>query len=132
MAVNRITDSEADVGTLVKGIVQDVERLAKQHIDLFKKDIREDLRQLRDAAIALGAGAVALLIGGVVLALALAEVLDLVTDRWAAFGLVGTLIVAIGGVLVFLGINRIKAATPVAEHTVETLEEDVQWMKDPK
>jgi hypothetical protein len=133
MAANRITDSEADLGTLVKGIVQDAERLAKQHIDLFKKDIKQDLRQFRDAAISLGAGAVVLLIGGVVLAMALAEgLVALNLPDWAAYGLVGIVIAAVGGALVFMGLNKIKQATPVAEHTVETLEEDVQWMKNPK
>jgi hypothetical protein len=51
---------------------------------------------------------------------------------WAAFGIVGVLVCVAGGVFLGLALQRMKAATPVAEKTLEELEEDAKWLTNPK
>jgi uncharacterized membrane protein YqjE len=138
MATNRLPDTESDgVGQLVKGIVQDMERLAQQHIALFKKDIQEDFTKLKEGAISLGLGLSVCLIGGVLLGICLSEsILKLFPDpnawRWAAYGMVGILVTGAGVFMLYQGGKQVEQATPVAEKTMGALEDDVKWLQQPK
>jgi uncharacterized membrane protein YqjE len=138
MATNRLSETESDsVGQIVKGIVQDVETLAQQHITLFKKDIQEDLRKLKEGAFSLGIGLAVCLIGALLLGIAVSElILKLFPDpnvwRWAAYAITGILVTGSGVFMLYMGGREVKEATPVAEKTMETLEEDVKWLKQPK
>jgi len=135
MDTNRISTAEPEVGTLIKGAFQDLEKLANQHIKLFKREITDDVTKAAERLVALIIGLNTLFVGVVVLAIGLA--LGLATwipslPTWAAFLIVGVLVCIGGGVLLFLAQNRFKAATPVAEKTIEELEEDAKWLKNPK
>jgi len=133
MDTNRITNAEPDVGTLIKGAFQDLEKLATQHIKLFKKEISDDVTKAGQGFLALIVGLNVLFIGGVLLAFALAHGLMLAgLPAWAAFLIVGVLVCAGGGVALFLALERFKAATPIAEKSLEELEEDAKWLKNPK
>jgi uncharacterized membrane protein YqjE len=136
MAANTSTANEtAGTGTLVKEIAKDVETLAHQHIRLLKADIKEDFRIIRDGAAALAVGVAVSLVGGVILAMAMAQLLALAFPEawdWAAYAIVGILTAGAGGVLLCMARRSLKEAAPPAEHTLEALEDDVQWMKNPK
>jgi hypothetical protein len=138
MATNRLPETEQseNVGALVKGIVQDLERLAQQHIELFKKDLRDDLHKMERGGISLGIGLGVCLIGGMLLGICFSElILRLFPDpalwRWAAYGIMGILITGFGGAMLYLGQREVKEATQVAEKTIEALEDDVKWMSKP-
>jgi len=134
MDTNRLTNAEPDVGTLIKGAFQDVERLATQHIQLFKKEITSDMTKAGEGFFALIVGLNVLFIGGVLLAFALAHGLTAATQMplWASYLIVGLLVCVGGGVSLYLALNRFKAATPIAEKSLEELEEDAKWLKNPK
>lgn len=136
MATNRLTENEsAGVGTLVKGIVEDLERLAIQHIKLLKKDVREDLAHLKAGLSSLTAGLVLVLIGGgmfgIMVALALLAIFpDL--PAWVAYGISGLIFVVGGGICVYCGQKQLQSAAFLAERTREALEEDAKWLNQPK
>jgi uncharacterized membrane protein YqjE len=139
MATNRISENESEgVGQLVKGIVQDMERLAQQHIALFKKDIQDDFKKIKEGAFSLGIGLGVGLIGALLLGMALSELILLLFPephelwRWAAYGIIGILITGAGGFLLYSGSREVEQATPVAEKTMETLEGDVKWLNQQK
>lgn len=135
MATNQLTEHEESVGLgeLIKGIAKDLESLATQHMRLFKKDLKEDLQKVREATAWLAVGLGVLLVGGALLGLMLVHGLIALEMRpWAAYGLVGVLFTGVGVVLLFVGRQRIKSAMPLADQTIETLEEDVKWLKNPK
>jgi len=71
MDTNRISTAEPDVGTLIKGAFQDVEKLATQHIKLFKEEITRDVTKAGEGLVSLIIGLNILFIGGVLLALGL-------------------------------------------------------------
>lgn len=136
MATNRLTDNEGvSVGELVSGIVKDLEALAVQHIRLFKKDLKEDFQKLREATLWLAVGLGVLLVGGAMLGLTLAYGLMALFPNlpaWAAYGLITVLFTAAGAGLLCMGRERIREATPLAEKTIETIQEDVQWANQSK
>lgn len=133
MDTNRISTAESDVGTLVKGAFEDVERLATQHIKLFKKELSDDMTKAAEGLVALLIGLNVLFVGAVLLAFAAAHgLMKAGLPDWAGYLIMGILVCIGGGVSLFLALNRFKAATPVAEKTVEALEEDAKWLKNPK
>jgi tetrahydromethanopterin S-methyltransferase subunit C len=134
MQTNHITDSESDVGTLVKAAIGDLERLATQHIKLFQTELKQDAAKAGQGIIALVIGLNVLSIGAVLLAAALALGMSAMFDLpwWAGFLVVGILVAAAGGISLFLARERFGAATPVVEKTREELEEDAKWLTNPK
>jgi uncharacterized membrane protein YqjE len=139
MATNRLSEAESEnVGQLVKGIVADVEKLAQQHIELFKKDMRDDLKKLKEGTFSLGLGLGVGLIGALLLGLALSNLILLLFPapldhwRWAAYGIIGILITGASAFMLYQGGKEVEKATPVAEKTMEALEDDVKWLKQPK
>jgi CHASE3 domain sensor protein len=133
MDTNRITNAESDVGTLIKGAFQDLEKLATQHIKLFKKELTEDAKKAGEGFLSLLIGLNVFFIGGVLLAFALAHGLkNAGLSDWAAYLLVGVLVCIGGGVALFLALNRLKAASNVAPKSLEEIEEDAKWLKNPK
>jgi len=133
MDTNRIANAEPDVGTLIKGAFQDLEKLAEQHIKLFKKEAKQDVAEAAQGFMALLVGLNVLFIGGVLLAFALAHgIMKAGLPEWAAYLTVGVLVCIGGGVALALALNRFKAAADVAPKTVEELEEDAKWLKNPK
>jgi sterol desaturase/sphingolipid hydroxylase (fatty acid hydroxylase superfamily) len=134
MDTNRISNAESDVGTLIKGAFQDVEKLAEQHIKLFKKELSDDVTQAAEGFVSLIIGLNVLFVGAVLLAFALAHGLMQATrmDPWLAYLIVGVLVCIGGGVALFLAQNRLKEASKGTPKTAEELEEDAKWLTNPK
>jgi Putative Actinobacterial Holin-X, holin superfamily III len=77
-----------------------------------------------------GAGVAALLTLGSLTAF-LILVLALAMPAWASALIVTALWAAVAGVLAFLGRERMnELGKPVPEKTIETVKEDVQWLKN--
>jgi len=127
-------NDDASLTTLVAGIVKDAQELFKQQVTLFKVEVQEDLRLTTQAAIALGIGLAVSLVGAIVLAFGLAELL-----HWAAGGpawvwslLVGVVVAAAGGVLVAGALQAFSKITPPLPETTEAIKETVEWQTKPK
>jgi CHASE3 domain sensor protein len=133
MDTNRISNAESDVGTLIKGAFQDLEKLATQHIKLFKKEVTEDVTKAGEGFVSLIIGLNVLFIGGVLLAFAVAHgIMKAGLPDWAAYLIVGVLVCIGGGVALFLAQNRLKEAAKGTPKTAEELEEDAKWLTNPK
>ncbi len=133
MDTNRISTTDQDVGTLIKGAFQDLERLATQHVKLFKKEIKEDAVNAGEGFVALIAGLNIFFIGGVLLAFAAAHgLMHAGLPDWAAYLVMGVLVCIGGGVALFLALNRLKAASKGAPKSMEEIEEDAKWLTNPK
>jgi hypothetical protein len=134
MDTNRIsTATDQDVGSLIKGAFQDLEKLATQHIKLFKKEIGDDMTKAGEGVVALIVGLNIFFVGGILLAFAASYgIMAAGLPAWAAFLIIGVVVCVLGGVAFFLAWNRFKAATPVAERSLKEVEEDAKWLTNPK
>jgi len=133
METNRITtaNAEADTSELLKGALQDLENLAKQHITLFKTEIKQDLARAKEGLVFFTAAVGFLLPGGVMLGLMLAHLLTTLAPNlplWGAYGIVFVVLAAAGGVVVYLGLQKLKEVTPPAEKTLDEIKEDAKWL----
>jgi len=126
------TERELSVGTLVSSIVGDVQTLARQEITLAREEIKEELNTAKSAAIKLGIAAGVLAVGALFLLVFLAlGINDLFNwPAWAGFGLIGLIGAIVGGVMLSMGQKDAKEIHPMPEKTIETMKENVEWIKD--
>jgi VIT1/CCC1 family predicted Fe2+/Mn2+ transporter len=130
MAFERERDTS--MSQLLSGIVGDAQTLVRQEISLARQEVREELATAKSAGIKLGIAGGVLAIGGLLLVLTLAQgIADLFNwPVWAGYGLVGVILAVVGYVLLSRGQKQIKEVTPVPQKTVETMKENVEWIKD--
>jgi Putative Actinobacterial Holin-X, holin superfamily III len=115
---------------LVKHLSEQTTTLIRQEIDLAKTELTAKGKAAGAGAGMLGGAGVAGLLAlgaltaGVILLLAEAM------DAWVAALIVTVVYAAVAGVLALAGRDRVKAGMPPApEQTVESVKEDVQWVK---
>lgn len=120
---------DRSLGELFGTMTADLSRLTRQEIQLAKIELQEEGRRAaRVGAMAAGAAAVAL-VGGIVLALAGAWLLDQWMPRALAFFLIAGLLLVVGAMLAARAKREAKTINPVPQQTMETLKEDVEWAK---
>jgi hypothetical protein len=117
--------------SLLSGAINDIRELFRHEVALARVEIRDEVANLKSAAIKLGAAAFALLLGCVFLLTALSRGLAVLFDMpiWAGFGIVGGLLAIVGGILLAVAWPNLRAIGPVPERTVRTLKENVEWVK---
>jgi len=122
---------ERGVGELVRQLQGQVSTLVHQEVELAKAEAVEKGKKMGVGAGLLGgAGVAALLMLGALTAF-LILALALVLPAWAAALIVTALWGAVAGVLGLQGRAKVREmGKPVPEKTVETVKEDVQWLKN--
>ena len=127
---------------LVKDLAQQASTLVHQEVELVRVELAENVELAKNeiaekgkragmgvAAFA-GAGVAALLALGTLSAF-LVLALDGIMPNWTAALCVALLWVAIGIPLALYGRKKFEeVGTPVPEHTIEAVKEDVAWLKD--
>ncbi|HLJ93864.1 MAG TPA: phage holin family protein [Gemmataceae bacterium] len=135
MANDLHTSHEPSMTGLVTGIINDAQELLKQQFALFKQEIKDDVRKTKEAAVSFGVGLGLLAVGGLLWCWMLVHLLYWAVPSlplWAWFGIVGLVLVAGGGVFLFLGKKRLESFHPLPEQSVGALKENVQWIMNPK
>jgi len=117
---------------LVSGIVSDAQRLFQQQIEMVKAEVKEDVQKTKQTALAFAAGGTLIGLGVVLLSVALVYGLYAAASPhlplWACWAIVGGVIVALGGVALFVG-NRILATyNPLPDKSLHALQENVSWI----
>jgi len=130
MATER--EREPSLATLLSGIVGDAQVLVRQEIALARQEVREEISNAKDAGIALAIAGGVLAVGGLLLVLALAQALAffLHWPVWAGYVVVGAVLAIVGYILFSSAQKRMQQINPMPEKTVETLKENVEWIKD--
>jgi len=125
-------EQDTSVAQLLSGIVGDAQELVRKEIALARQEIREELDAAKSAGIKLGIAGGVLAVGGLLLVLAIAQgIADLFNwPTWAGYALVGVLLAIAGGILFSAAQRQIKEIRPMPERTVETMKENVEWIKD--
>jgi hypothetical protein len=135
MANQLETHNEPSVTSLVTGIVHDSQELIKQQLTLFGHELRRDVDKAKEGASKLAVGGVVTLVGVLMLAIALALVLDVFIPQlywWGGFAIVGAVIAAIGAVLLMMARGDIDEVKNPVNETVSALKENVEWTTKPK
>jgi hypothetical protein len=117
---------------LVKDLSHQASTLVRQEVQLAKTEMAEKGKQAAMGAAALAAAAVAGLLALGALTAFLVLALDGAMPNWAAALCVTVLWALVAGGLGLLGRRELRElGTPVPEMTVETVKEDIEWLKHP-
>lgn len=121
--------TDHSVGELFGRVTSDLSTLLRQEVELAKAELRQEATKAGKAGAMFGGAGVLGHLTVAFLALAavygLGNVMDL---SWAAL-IVAVLLAAGTAVLAMQGRNRLRQVNPVPERTVETVKEDVEWLR---
>jgi len=122
------------VTELVSGILADVQKLARQQLDMLKAEIREDMDRTKRAMVFGGIGVALLTVGGIALVFALVYVLrDLAgLPEWGAWMIFAGLCLGGGVALGFVARNLFESFNPLPDKTFNALQENLTWQTQPQ
>jgi uncharacterized membrane protein YqjE len=118
-------------GQLVKDLSHQVSTLARQEIELAKAEMIEKGRETGIGVGLIAGAAVAALLALGTLTACVVLALDGAMPAWLAALLVALAWAAVAAILAAVGKQRVEeAGAPVPEQTVESVKEDIRWLKD--
>ena len=127
------------IGDLLKELRDESQTLFRQEVALAKTELSEKASQAGRNAGWSAAGGVALALGGLLLLLALANIISAIfeligVNEWASgaigYALVGATVAGIGYALLKKGLDGFKHQSFTPERTLSSLKEDSQWLKN--
>lgn len=123
--------SENSTAELFKQLADQTTALVRQEVELAKAELAEKGKRVGiGAGMFGGAGVLGLYALGALTATFILLLATLIDEAWLAALIVAVVYGAVAGVLALLGRNKVQEATPAApERTVETVKEDVEWVK---
>jgi len=125
---DRNPDSGAQgLGTLVSGIINDLQGIVRGEVRLAKAEVREDLSVMGKGATGLTIGAMLALVGFIFLMLGVTYLLNKSLEMWLAAGIVGAVLLLIGGTIAMVGKSQLSSANLKPTESIASLKEDKEW-----
>lgn len=121
---------ERPLGQVASELTRDLSLLVRQEVELAKAEMRQKGRTAAPGLGMLGAAGVVALCAAGALTAFLVLVLATFLPDWAAALVVGAAFAAVAAGLALQGKERVaEAGPPVPEQMIETVKEDVEWVK---
>ena len=123
-------ESKPRIMALVSGILRDATEIIAKEVQAARLEMRDELVKVKSTAVLVGIGAVALMIGGILLALTLVYLLQEFSglDLWICHGVVGGVLSVLGLIILYAGKRRAAATNLVPTASIEKAKEDAQWI----
>jgi len=118
---------EQSLGTLVAGIVEDLQRIVRGEVQLAKTELKEDASAIGKGAGMLAGGALVGLVGFIFLMLAVTYLLNKSLEMWVSAGIVGLVLAVLAAALAMIGKNQLSGATLKPDQTIDSVKEDREW-----
>ena len=117
----------AGLANLAQGAVQDIEQLLSQHLDLLRAEVKQELGNIREAALSLTAGAGATAAGGILGTLAAVHLLHRLSGMplWLCYAITGGGMGLQGSGLICTGVKQASKVDLVPKQTVQTIKEEL-------
>ena len=122
--------ADRSITALLSDLASETILLIRQEVALMKAELSEKFSRIGQGAGALGAGALIAFSGWLVLLAAAVLGLATVVPAWLAALIVALVVLAIAGVLFFIGKNRFDADSLTPRRTLRSLREDEEWLRD--
>lgn len=125
----RTTNDSRSLGEITNSILTNAQEVLRDEVRLAKTEIRDELKSALRASAMLATGVVLALFAFGMLLLTVTWALDRVLPLWAAAAMVTAVVAVISGVLILVGRQKIRQVDPKPRETMETMKENVQWVK---
>jgi uncharacterized membrane protein YqjE len=123
-------DDSRSVSDVLQDIVGNLQDMVRSEVRLAKVEFKTEASQAAKAGKPLIAGLVFGIYAGGLLLLALVYGLSLVLPPWISALSVGLLVSLLAAILMGIGRSRLRVANPNSGPMVESMKENVQWLKD--
>lgn len=132
LGVQREREETPSISQLLGGIVEDAQNLVRREVDLAKQEVSAEINKVKQGATSLGIGIGLAAVSGIMLTLMLVYLLHEVADLslWLSYLIVGAVLGGAGAFLLMTGIKRMKEVDPIPRETVETVKEDIAWIRE--
>jgi phage shock protein PspC (stress-responsive transcriptional regulator) len=118
------------IADVLEDIAANVQGIIRAEIRLARTETKEEITVLRGAAGMMAGGAIASLFTVSLLLLTILFALSIVMPLWAAALLLFLVMTVVSFTLLILGKRRLKAVQTTPKKTIETIKENVQWVKN--
>ena len=126
----RIDQQRESFGELISELATNSSALVRDEIELAKQEMREKLNSFRAGVVTLAISGVVLLVGTLTLiAAAVIGLGHLIGPGWAAL-VIGGVLALVGGIAAMVGLGQLRRTSLKPEQTIETLQEDKEWLKE--
>ena len=122
---------ERSVSEVFQDILRNLQEMVRSEIRLAKVEIRGEVSQAVSSGVWIAAGVVAAMSAWSLLVWTLAYALATRMSMWAATLIVALVMAGAAAALIMGGIRRVKRVHPIPERTVESVKENLAWMKQP-
>lgn len=118
------------IGELLGDLYRGASRVISLEIELAKTEMSQKASRVGKNVGFLAAGGAIAYAGFLALIFAIIAILATFMYTWLAALLVALVVLAVGGVLVMIGLKTLQQESPMPQRTLETLKEDKEWMTD--
>jgi uncharacterized membrane protein YqjE len=128
------TGSEPTVTSLLSGIVNDAQELIKQQLQLFKHELKDDMKRAQEALPSLGLGVVVAVTACFLLGLTLAHLLAWAVPAiplWGCYAITTVVFGVVGCILLYFAKKNLESL-PMSRQAAEATQENVEWLTKPK
>ena len=123
-------NDERSVSDVLQDIFGNLQDIVRSEVRLAKVEFKAEASQAAKAGKPLMAGVVFGVYAVGLLLLALVYGLSLVIQPWMSALSVGVLVSFMAAILIGIGRARLRIVNPKPEKTIESMKENVQWLKD--
>jgi len=117
-------------GELIGELAGQLVGLARDEVALARRELEQKLKAVQSAAAVVAIGAIIALIATLSVCAAVIIALAEYVGPWQSALIVGLILGMAAGVTILIGVSRFKRTSLRPEKTIETLEENKEWLKD--
>jgi hypothetical protein len=114
---------------MIQNIAGNIGDMVRSEVQLARAEMREEASKAARAGAMVSAGAILGLLGTAFIFWTIAFGLTAWLPVWAASLVVGLLLLGASGALVMTGMGRMRQVHVKPEQTIESVREDVEWIK---
>jgi hypothetical protein len=120
---------ERSLSEVLQNILRNVQEIVRSEVRLAKTEIRDEAVKAKSATMLLASGGFIGLFAVLFLLLTILFALSLAMPLWAAALIVGAGLSAAAAGILSAGVKRFRRLRATPERTVETVKENVAWIK---
>ena len=120
---------DRSVSNVLQDILRNLQDMVRFEIRLAKTEIREEVREAVTSSIWIAAGTVGAVSAWIFLLWTLAYALATRMPMWAATLVIAVVMTAAATMLIIGGVQRARRIQPIPERTVESVKENLEWIK---
>jgi uncharacterized membrane protein YqjE len=117
-------------GELIGELAGQLVGLARDEVALARRELEQKLKTVQSAAAVVAIGAIVALIATLSVCAAVIIALAEYVGPWQSALIVGLILGMAAGVTILIGVSRFKRTSLRPEKTIETLEENKEWLKE--